>query len=357
MKLCWIRYSLQYEQAFFNTEKSNTNREVYLFGVSDDDGIKGIGEIAPLPDWGTESFEQAESLLFKLKNILAPISTLPNQHRLSNLFPTIDFSKHPATSFGLEGAIRIYLYRRYPHSRNVSDFRVPISITIGHHKTEFQISEIEKWYSKGFRTFKLKIDEKPTDELYHKLFDWSGKFNDCHFRLDVQGRWDKDETIHFADKIQSLNIEYLEQPILKSNPTDLKFAVQSSQVPIAIDETLQTLSDADEWIRGSNAILILKPNTFGSISELLDWLKQNNHHTNRIVFSSALDSKLSAFWYAFLAKESGCDVRAAGIATYVWIRNEPIEMQMDIDDGWLTISKDVFNNVRFVPEIENLLFG
>jgi O-succinylbenzoate synthase len=177
-------------------------------------GHVGYGEVAPIPDFGTETQAQAADFLTDLAK--QPDLPVP--------------SELPCCAFALSAALRQI---RPP----VRDYAVSALLPAGEAGLERAAERIRA----GYRSLKWKIGVAPLLEelsLAHRLL--GSLPQGVSVRLDANASLSLAELEQWLDLLARFpqQIDYLEQPLPCGEEAAMARAMQDSGVPIALDESL-----------------------------------------------------------------------------------------------------------------------
>jgi len=177
----------------------------------------GWGEIAPLPHFSQETFEEAKAEI---------LSLLPS---LSSAKPTL-----ASVQFGLSSA-------KTPFS--LQPLKVPFCA--------FQNPE------EGCETLKIKVGHLKLDEAILL----ANQYKETHLlRIDCNQKWSLDQALHFASHFSPTDFDYLEEPL--SNFSDLIVFSRLTGFPVAVDESSnQELLSQIPTLKA----VIAKPTILGSV--------------------------------------------------------------------------------------------
>jgi len=121
------------------------------------------------------------------------------------------------------------------------------------------IDSVEKMLSKMKETpwpiYKIKLGTKDDLSIVKELRQHS----DAVFRIDANGAWGVDETLHNAMELKKLGVEFLEQPLAADNLEGNRFVFAHSVLPIIADESCQIERDVencDQMFHGVNIKLV-----------------------------------------------------------------------------------------------------
>jgi L-alanine-DL-glutamate epimerase-like enolase superfamily enzyme len=223
-------------------------------------GTWGIGEIAPFPDITGEEVSSSLAVAKDLaKQLLGqPVSCFRKISRLlAEMAPTF-----PAARCGLETAVvdalcrgaGIPLWTLWGGAdvrKRETDITIPIC------DLEQNLALAQHWHSQGFQIFKLKVG-KNLEEDIQRIEALHQHFPKVRFILDANQGFKEDDVLRLMKNLTLIqdHILLLEQPIHKDDSAGMLSLRQSLQVPIAADESVSTLEEAQDVIRQEAADFI-----------------------------------------------------------------------------------------------------
>lgn len=217
------------------------------------DGTVGYGEIAPFPAITGENRESSLEKARLLRNHLLGQSTLHYQrlgYELCELAPDA-----PAARCGLETALLDALTRALHvplwalwGGADVRARETDITIPIASLERTRELAR--QWYERGFRLFKMKVghdvdeDIRRLEALHHA---WAG----VAFVIDSNQGYTREEAATLIKGVNRFggNILLLEQPLAKDDLEGHATLRRDFQVPVAADESAQSLRDLQAVIR------------------------------------------------------------------------------------------------------------
>lgn len=284
-------------------------REGLLLQIQTDENESAWGEVAPLPGFSRESLYEAEYQLRELRDGLSGQAIPPGLERLDGGFGNwLGHSRLTASvSTGIETAVLqlISHHRNRPMRQLLCDnARDSIAVNVLLHGTEDEVmSKAARLAAHGYRTFKLKVGLRPFDDdvrIVRRVREIIGPRS--RLRLDANRAFDLKTALRFGDAVQLFDIDYIEEPT-----RDFLELLQLTnrggfRLPIALDESLQTISPkALTQLRGVRAV-ILKPTLLGF--EWSMWFARRAQRLGMIaVMSSTYESSLTL---ASIAKVCAC---------------------------------------------------
>lgn len=339
-------YKWPFKQKFLIAKGDYSFREgVYV--RYDFNGTIGIAEIAPLAGFSKESLNQAIDQLKYIEEewvdrIQSDHSTFYQWLHSLQLFASVEFglsvlfediqaqiSKQPFLSKELD----------------TTNGRVPINAVCGINEFDFGIQCVADKLEKGFTTFKLKTTNdlflKQLTALQHML-DGNESSQKYLFRFDPNGSWSAKECIEFCQIASNttLNIDYIEQPVLPISVNQFKLLQSKSIIALAADEMLSNPSIAADLILNKACnVLVIKPSLIGSLQRTIHLIKRANKQRIKTVVTTLLDSALNREVYSRLAqianKQNKLNIEHAhGLSTGSMFEKDLFEEKLESNGVW-----------------------
>ena len=287
-------------------------RQGIIIRLREATGKVGWGEIAPLPWFGSETWEQALSFCQNLPSEITSdmIKTIPEDL--------------PACQFGFESAICQESFSAESAERIAYSCLLPAGP-----------ASLQLWqgfWHRGYRTFKWKIGAIAIAEEL-KIFAQLTKElpRGTKLRLDANGGLTWEEACQWLDSCEGKAVEFIEQPLEVEKFSQMQELSEKYATPIALDESVATLDRLEScYQRGWRSIFVIKPAIAGSPSRLRQFCQS---HPIDIVFSSVMESAIGRNAALKLAAELQAGQRAVGFGVQQWFAEN--------DDKWL---KELWEN-------------
>ena len=291
MKLKWNSYILNFIEPGGTSRGVMTTRKVWFLYLSDETGLTGIGECAPLPGLSCERIDEIET-------ILDTISIEPDKY-----FFNLDLLiKYPSIRFALESAIldlknggkSIY----YPSEFSDGNGFIKINGLIWMGSKEKMLERVNSKIQDGFHCLKFKIGAINFDEEYDLIQSIRNEFNasELEIRVDANGAFNFDEAKHILDKLARLDLHSIEQPLKAGNIKETALLCKSTPLPIVLDEELigiHTLDAKNELIEQIKPqYIILKPSLTGGFKSSEEWISIAESNSSDWWITSALESNV-----------------------------------------------------------------
>jgi len=292
LQLTYSPYTLKLKKPFYTARTEIKERRGFILRLTDPDGVEGIGDCCPFPEFGSESIEDAENVLSDI-NLKVRIDETKIEKSINNCLA--NYNKLPALRHGLEQAIiNIICNKNKTTIDNLLNLklkkRVNVNAAIGFLNVEESVKAARNHIEKGFTTIKLKIGRSDFEEDFSviKLIRETFREN-IKLRIDSNGNWNLDEAIINLKALEQFDIEYAEQPVI--NLSDYIKLKKKTNIPLAPDESIRSLKDAKDFIK-SRAVsyLILKPMMIGGLQPTLEIIKQASAEDITPVITSSFES-------------------------------------------------------------------
>ncbi|HTS94233.1 MAG TPA: mandelate racemase/muconate lactonizing enzyme family protein [Stellaceae bacterium] len=104
----------------------------------------------------------------------------------------------------------------------------------------------ERYVAQGFRSIKLRIGIGTLEQDYARLSWLRDRFGgSVHLAVDANGAWTLRQAAAALAKLRPLGFDYIEQPTTPGNWEALEALGRETDVPIMLDEGLQSWSDVE----------------------------------------------------------------------------------------------------------------
>lgn len=278
LRLSYRAYRRTFLRSLRTAHGDWTHREGFILRL-DGGGRTAYGDVAPLPDFGTETVGEADALLARLAE--TPAMELP--------------AGHPCCAFALSAAKRSLIARdaALTEAQAKKDGAVPTAYPVagllpgGPSALKSATAKL----AAGYRNLKWKIGVLPVEEeiaVASKLL--AALPPGVRIRLDGNAGLSADALARWLDFLGGFSdqVEFMEQPLPPGAEAEMAAMAASSSVPIALDESLNG-PDGGEWLRpGAWAgPLVIKPLLMGDLSALEARLRPV---ATQLVYSSAFET-------------------------------------------------------------------
>ena len=243
-------------------------RDGFIVRVEGDSGV-GYGEVAPIPEFGTETVAQAEDFLWGL---IAEPELIDDVAALSKL---------PCCAFGLSAA--------RPNAISVGRRNYDVAALLPAGRAGLPVLQAK--LAAGYETFKWKVGVDLA-EVEQSLFQQmvAQLPTGCRIRLDANGGLSVAELESWLWMLQRTpdQLEYLEQPLAVGQERVMADYAETFDVPIALDESLNGAAGC-RWLDEWQGPLVVKPALMGNARALVERLRPV---AARVVLSSVFETAI-----------------------------------------------------------------
>ncbi len=307
LKFAFQVYKRKFAKPLVTAHGEWSDRKGILIAVTDANGILQLGEIAPLPWFGSETLEEAIEFCQSLGSEFNENLVIPNHLPCCQF--AFESARSPLAPLA-KGGIRKDLGSKIPLGKGDLGGSIAGLLAAGS-------TALEEWqdlYITGTRSFKWKIgvDEIELElKTFQQLCDLIP--NDAKLRLDANAGLTLPQAKQWLEQCdRNPKIEYLEQPLgIHEFDTMLQLS-RDYKTPIALDESIATYSHLEDcYHQGWRGIFVIKPAIAGAPSQLRKFCKKHNLD---LVFSSVFETPIGRDAGLKLAQELGTR-RALGYGT------------------------------------------
>ena len=318
-----FEYRLPFERPFVVCDQLLATREGLILRLLSEDGLCGVGEVAPLPGLSEESLKKSLFQLRSLRQQLFSVRVPENLTEFKEMFTRDPFNcLCPSVRFGVEMAV-LYLmahaHKVLPAEilgcASISD--IPVAGLVQGTPVEIK-SQVGRLIDQGFTVFKLKVGSKniPLDvKKVHLVRELIGP--DRKFRLDANRAWSLLEAVAFCRNAGREGIEFIEEPL--KDICELANFIREVAFPVALDESLDHCDPEKFVFTPGVEFIVIKPTIVGGIIKVLEWITRAQKDHKGIIISSVFESGVAGRMLANLAAFSPL---AAGLGTDSWLAQD-----------------------------------
>ncbi len=303
IELKYSPYTLKFNKPFETSQGIITERKGLVILLQSNSGNTGIGDAAPFPEFGSETYEEALAAVENI-DVNFKIDLTDIENSFDDFFSPIIHL--PAIRHGIEQAFMNLISKEKNISLNQiinipSKNAIKVNAVIGILPLQDTINAAGKFIEQSFDTIKLKAGRKFFSEDLEILKTLRKNFGEgIKIRLDVNGKWKLSEAIDNLKDLETINLEYVEQPV--NSLQELVQLSNQTKVPVAADESLRNVNDARKIISSKAAnYLILKPMMLGGLIPSLEIIKLAEDNGIKCVVTSSFESVFGRSFSAFIA--------------------------------------------------------
>lgn len=332
--LRWRRYRIPFRRPVATAHGEMAAREGAIVEVVTDEGVIGVGEIAPLPQFGS-TLDDALAPLFELRRIVTANSWDDAVSRAVQQWENLP----AATRFGLETALLDAQARALGERKTDLPLGVPVNATVAVREPDKVAVQVRRAARQGFRVVKLKVGicDSPENEVA-RIEAARRASPGVRLRLDANEAWTLDQAVDILTRVGDQQIEYCEQPLERNDLEGARRLRDRASVAIAADEAVTDVQSARRVLEARAAdVLVLKPQCLGGAAVC-----------RRLVLGLPADIR----WVVTSSMEAGVGVNAAlHIAAY--LHAESARPQASVACGLATLDLLEDDLIVEPPHIED----
>lgn len=318
-----------------------TNRPGLIIKIGRDERKVGYGDIAPLPGFSPESFEEARDAAIRWADyaleLMKSNDELNDEEVLQSLTAT------PSVLFGAECAALALAYAAGATFSDGLFSKTRRHVTINGYINGPIDRALEKarfLHDNGYIAAKVKVGRqsvKKDAEMVREVLKIVG--DKIELRLDANRAWKFDHAVAFARAIEGIRIAYIEEPL--ADPSKLEKFVNQTGMNVALDESIAEGLFQEDFLQNkawAHAV-ILKPTLLGGTRTAEDWAAEAIECGLKPVVSSCFESGIGLISLAHLAATITQEDIPAGLDTYNWLAEDLLARRFQAHNGKLDLAE------------------
>lgn len=244
--------------------------------VTGDNGVVGWGESTPCPTW---SYETTETIYWTITRYLAPVALgrpawdLDGLNRAMNraIMPGISAGQ-PIAKAGLDIAVHDLLCRSlgmplYGLLGGKRREAIELGYVVSTESPDEAAETMRRGLELGYRACKVKVGihgEAGDFEQVARVREVLGP--DAFLWVDANQGYFLDQALRQSRRLESLEVAAFEQPIPANDIYGAKRLMESTSIPVALDESLRGPAELAQYIRlGAVEVAIAKVQRSGGL--------------------------------------------------------------------------------------------
>lgn len=323
------RYQLRLNRPLVLRGETFMLRAGLLIKLISDSGNAAWGEIAPLPGFSRESFDEVIYAVKRSRYRLLNRTVPDNLEELSGGFDRWlhDSPMPPSVQCGFEAAVLTLLAAEANVSPAHLMSHTPLaSVAVNgliSATSETLETELKRVVGANYQAVKLKVgrDAIEADIATVRRVREALPAN-IQLRLDANRAWEYDDAMRFAEGIAGTELAYLEEPLADSDqlPT---FAGESG-LPLALDESLRDLTPEELTPFDGLKAIIVRPMLLGGFERSMRFARRAHQFGMCAVISSAVESVVGLGALVSLAAAMNSVDIPVGLDTLSWFDEQPV---------------------------------
>ncbi|TAK66097.1 MAG: o-succinylbenzoate synthase, partial [Dehalococcoidia bacterium] len=192
----------------------------------------------------------------------------------------------------------------------------------------------------GYRCIKLKVGAATRAEDVARVAALRRAIGpDIQLRLDANGAWSEGEAIAFLREIAAYAIELVEQPVAAGQLGAMRRVREAAGVPVAADEDVTGVEAARRVLEALAAdVLIIKPAVVGGLRRAMEIVEMARAAGADVVVTSAMESGVGVAGALHVAAAARV-VRACGLGTLELLADDLVSDALRVVDGAMVLPR------------------
>ncbi len=339
-----LKYRLHLKQPVRSAGTTVDYRDGLLVKITNETGLTGWGEAAPLEGFSSETLAEAESQLAETLPQLVQATIPPGVEQLNGGFENwlgefqppasvrcaIEMAVLNLIAADLKTLLAGLLSKRSPKG-------VPVNgLIVG--TGDDAVERARFLIKQGYSTLKLKVGRTSLQEEIQTVNSLTRSLTDeVTLRLDANRAWSREQALQFARGIEGCHIEYIEEPV--SDFTDLEAFIKETNLPVALDETTREIEPGDIANFDYIAAVVLKPTLLGGFERAAAFAREASKLGAKVIVTSTFESPIGIAALAHFAAAYGTEKAAAGLETINWLQQQLLTTPISITGGEIILAQ------------------
>ncbi|MCM1348852.1 MAG: o-succinylbenzoate synthase [Firmicutes bacterium] len=316
LKAEFAPYTLVFKETARTSREVMNTKQTYFVRVFNEQNptVAGYGECALFRGLSCDDVANYEEIL-------------ASACRDVNMLSQESLRDYPSILFGFETAMNDLRnggnLTPFPSTWSAGEWGITINGLVWMGSIEQMSQRIEQKIRQGFRCLKFKVGGEDFYREFELLHGVRQRFNDkqLEIRLDANGAFSPDDALGKLQKLSTLHIHSIEQPVKAGNVDLMAKLCAESPIPIALDEELIGVNSPEKKYKLLDSIhpqyIILKPALCGGFSGAMEW--------------KSIAELLNIGWWATSALESNVGLNAIA----QWVSTLKAKMPQGLGTGAL----------------------
>ncbi len=289
------RFSIPMEPFAIATGTMNYAQNVFI-RIHTDEGFYGVGECSAFPMIVGETQDSCLILAHEFAKLWKDKNPLEIEQRLQELDWFI------AKNTTIKSAFDMALYDIAAKAKDLPLYKfldgavrpVVTDITVGISSAEKMAAQALEFKNNGAAFLKVKLGKKPDDDIERIKAIREAVGFDIPIRTDANQGWSFNDALKALKGLQTMNIEFCEQPMRSYDDKYLPQLKQQTSIAIMADESCYNHYDAERLIEANACDYInIKFSKSGGITEAKKIHDAAGQHNISCMMGGMLESRIA----------------------------------------------------------------
>jgi o-succinylbenzoate synthase len=337
---CYL-YALPFRAAMPTAHGELRVREGAIVEIITSEGIRGYGEIAPLPAFGGDDLATALAPLpaiiagLRGQQIAEALDTL----RDTRMLPSATVCALETALLDVQGqATEQSIYQLLAPTLARHRPGVAVNAVVGATAIEQAVSRAQAAVAAGFRCIKLKMGSGQQEEIERVAAVRAAIGPAVHLRLDANEGWHFSQAVAILSACAGYDLQYVEQPLKAANLQGMHELRREVPIPLAADEAIIGFDSARRILAMEAAdVLIIKPQLTGGLRASQQLMYEASERGIQCVVTSTMESSVGVVAALHLAAASPIITLECGLATLDLLADDLVVDSPIIHEGFMAL--------------------
>jgi L-alanine-DL-glutamate epimerase-like enolase superfamily enzyme len=299
--------------------------------IQSDEGEEGFGEATDCPGY----FVQGISDAWDFVGAYGP--ELPGKDPQGALDGIINREDH--LSFGATPLLTaLETLISTPKEKGIDSERIPLLGIVQGETLADMIADAQRLMKSGYQTLKMKVGFSVREDLDRVGHLQAHLEPGIQVRLDANQGYDYSQAVQFLEGLDPGGIELLEQPLDPGAWDDMARLAKLSQVPLMLDEAINTEEDLDRTLEtGCARAVKFKLMKCGSMTRLEEMIRKASSARLKVILGNGVATDVGCLHEAQVGARLGLTVHAGEMNGFLKGREKLLQPSLRVDKGALIL--------------------
>ena len=299
--------------------------------IQKDGGEEGFGEVTDCPGYFVQGISDAWDFVCEYGPELPGKDP---QKALEGIMHSVHHLSFAATP--LVTALEALIFPA--EQKTMGSERIPLLGIVQGETPADMIADAQGLMRSGYRTLKMKVGFSVREDLERVSQLQAQLEPGIQVRLDANQGYDYSQAVQFLEGLDPNGIELLEQPLDPGAWDDMVRLAQISQVPLMLDEAINTEEDLDKTLEtGCARAVKFKLMKCGSMTRLEEMIRKASHARLKVILGNGVATDVGCLHEAQVAARLGLTVHAGEMNGFLKGTEQLLQPPLAVDGGALIL--------------------
>jgi o-succinylbenzoate synthase len=299
--------------------------------IQNNDGEEGYGEVTDCPGYFVQGISDAWDF------VCAYGPELPGKDPEGTLEDIMNRAHHSSfAATPLLTALETLIATS--KEETIDSEQIPLLGIVQGETPADMMADAQRLLKSGYRTLKMKVGFSVRQDL-ERVGQLQAQLEPgIQVRLDANQGYDYSQAVQFLEGLDPGGIELLEQPLDPGAWDDMVRLARISQVPLMLDEAINTEEDLDRTLEtGCAKAVKFKLMKCGSMTRLEEMIKKASHARLKIILGNGVATDMGCLHEAQVAARLNLTTHAGEMNGFLKGTEQLLEPPLRVDKGALIL--------------------